>query len=61
MLAVLVCNLCAVVMLGGLITGIVVGFIRARVAIGAALAYDPFAAVTWRAAPLPGRGSWHPA
>ncbi len=41
MLAVIVCNLAVIAMLLGLLAGLTVGFLAARPAIGAALAFDP--------------------
>ncbi len=57
MLAVLVCNLCTLALLAGLLGGIVAGFVGARVRIARALAYDPPVDLTlWqgagRAAPV---------
>lgn len=40
MLAVIVCNLCSVAMLLGLLAGVTVGFVQAGGAVGDALAFD---------------------
>ncbi|UAJ09460.1 hypothetical protein [Polymorphobacter megasporae] len=53
MIAVLICSIVNSALIVGLLGGIVVGFIRARVAIAAALFDDPLAsAVTAPVAPL---------
>jgi hypothetical protein len=48
MIAVIVCSLFNITLLVGLIAGMVVGFVRARHSIAAALAYAPPAPFTTR-------------
>ncbi len=53
MLAVIICNVCTVAMLVGLLAGIAVWFIETRVVVAAALTFDTYAAVTSRPAVRP--------
>lgn len=60
MLAVIVCSLVTIVMLGGLLVGLVVGTFRARGAIADALVYAPLAPVNPRASAT-AVAAWRPA
>lgn len=61
MLAVIVCSVFTIFLLGGLLAGIAIGVFRARRAIAAALAYERLAPVSLRGSATAAAAPWQPA